>query len=162
MIKAQLEFIRRIKDQLRLASCPIEDFKFTPPYAYRGQGQLEVTKFYVKEVLLMAPHLQFSRNATSCIMCENCQNSNSFRFSQWNEPRLIHGMDQTLYMLQSRYECSVCKATKTASELIKLSTCPDFIKLAYDKLVYLTHNSGFTGIRMHFILCMYFIYFILR
>ena len=135
----QEKYEKELKDRVEreAAQYGTIPFLFHPPNRYRGRGNIDITKYYLHDVLVVAPHLQFSDIPIPC----SC--GGRFQPFQWGESRVIHGIDQPVSLLQYRYKCNDCHITMVASELLKTEGCPDIIRLTSTKF-YLTNNSGVT------------------
>ena len=88
-------------------------FLHHPPHPYRGSGQLDIQQYYLHDVLIVAPHLQFP-DVPICCAC----GSGRFLPTQWADRRELHGTDQPISLLQYRYKCDGCSRTMVAFKLL--------------------------------------------
>jgi hypothetical protein len=142
VLHPQLKFEKELRTsvELNFSQFGAQPFWHRAPPRYQGHGLLDITKYYIHDVLIIAPHLQFPDITISC----ECGHG-VYRAQQWNDRRVIHGLDQPVTLLQYRYKCDSCKKHMVAFELAKTEKCPEIIRLQYSSLCYLTHNGGVTG-----------------
>jgi hypothetical protein len=129
---------------------------FDPTQKYFGGVRLNVESWYVKPVVLCAPHLNFPGVAIRChhLMC-----SGHYIKKERAADRVIQGLHSEVYLLQYKYRCSngvgclnVDHSSYSSAEVVHTRRCPEYIRAATSSLFYLTHNSGVTGELLTYIL----------
>ena len=136
---AQVVFIDKVKTnilQLQNAGTPIP-FIFQPPgILYSGsEKKLDVNKWYHRDILVCAPHLNYPKITIPC----SC--GGSYKPKQWADERIIFGLNERVTLLQYRYECDGCKASKTTGEIVKLEECPDIIRFNTQRQYFMTESK---------------------
>ena len=122
---AQEKFIREVKFGVTNGTNTAVPFNFSAKeIKYNGSGTLNVDNFYVKDILLLAPHVQFPGVELPCKSptCRGC-----LKATGWSETRQIVGFSSTVYLLQFRYSCPTCRASSTSYEYLKSDQCPAIV-----------------------------------
>ena len=141
----QVTFIGEIKTKVEAmykANITVDFLNKAPSNIYCGRGNLHVKKWYYKDVLVCAPHMNYPKVRLPC-RCGGC-----YKPSQWADERTVYGMSGPVSLLQYRYECDKCKTSQGAPtsirtmEMVKTPECPDLVANNINQLVYLTHNGG--------------------
>ena len=74
-----------------------------PPQPYYGSGLPVVADFYLKPIIICAPHLNFPSHSILCGICK----SFPMKSVGWGpNDRYIHGLSSGVYLCQYRYKCS--------------------------------------------------------
>jgi len=139
-------------------------FWHDPYRAYDGVDPPVVEKYYLKSVLLLAPHINFPG---VCIPCLGDGCTGHIEKRQAAKVRVIHGMRSDVYVGQWEYKCSNGKNCKHETQSFMGSTvyassrCPEFVRAATIGLCQLTQSSGVTGVCFHVTKCTFTVHFVL-
>ena len=96
--------------------------------------------FMVQDVFVWFPALQFGKEGyPHCRYC--CKNtSETIRFKDWTEKRMVYCQSRTILLLTVRYQCRDCKATFNCFNADVLRQYPPHIRESFPFL--LTHKKG--------------------
>ena len=92
---------------------------YDPPQPYDGRGLPRVQDFYLKRVLICAPHLNFPSHSILCSICK----THPMNPVGWGpNDRFLHGLSTGAYLCQYRYRCSnqenLCAAAKNNTTIL--------------------------------------------
>ena len=145
----QSRFIAEVKRHIILTGSPAQFIYRPSDNLTSGKHQLHLEQFYRKPVYVCAPHLNFPGLV---LPCGETGCTGYYADKQWSDPRIIHGMNGYVSLLQYRYACNKCGHTTSTSEYLKSSVCPDIIRVKLSSLFYCTKKSGVTGDVLQYIL----------
>jgi len=140
--KFQIDFMNTIKDNI--VKGKTINIIHLPTEAH-GTNLPKRNLFYLKKTFVFIPHIQFS--AVPLPICKSCKTA-SMKPLGWAEPRYIHDVYSSAYLLHYRYQCKNkdCKATSCAMEMEIDQEILNYIP------VLLTTKSGVTKEFMNIIL----------
>ena len=154
--KLQEKFIKEISNQIagNKSSEQVPFIKYPKEHVYTERPDVE--NFYLKPVIICIPHKQFPRISILCPVCR--QNFKPLCWPTNPIARSIHGLRQSLYILQYRYGCQC----GTSDSLTVIKNMPSYCQTMYafgmithksaienDLLVYITSDAT-TGHRISY------------
>ena len=148
----QEAFIEKtIKDVKDKHFAPIMVYPFDNDYISWGSMPPDISKYYLKPLLIMAPHLNFPNVDVFCSVCKD-----GVLVPKGLDPvrRYIHDLKYGFYLIQYKYSCGNKHCRRNNERLVAcslLNEWPDYLRLAYGK-IHLTHTSGISDDTLSLIL----------
>lgn len=141
--KIQMDFIKLIKLKFKKPEKHVP-FLFPPPDVVVNGLKPDVTSFYIKPVLVFAPHVQCPGifNHMRCSM-DGC-GMTSLKPKEWvSNPaaRYVHDLSGGIYFMTYYYKCSSCSYDKQGYEKL-YRDLPDALKSQFN--VQLSSRSAYT------------------
>jgi hypothetical protein len=127
--KIQMEFVKQIKASLKsMNSQTSQAFLYNPPIILETGLKPDIKKYYIKPVLVFAPHLQCPAifQEIKCTM-SGCGKA-GLKPKEWQSnptTRYVHDVTGGLYFMSYLYQCGSCSLDKQGFEKLykDLPTC---------------------------------------
>ena len=125
--KIQMEFIRQIKSWLKNSQTS-QTFIYNPPAIVETGLKPDIKKYYIKSVLVFAPHLQCPGIFRQLKCTMNGCGKVGLRPKEWQSnptARYVHDVTEGLYFMSFLYQCGTCSLDKQGFEKLykDLPTC---------------------------------------
>jgi hypothetical protein len=147
----QDKWMNEVRNTIRDSNIAEPVFRYPPLEYFGGSSVPEVDRFYLKPLIVCAPHKNFPNIKIPCNRCTDGV-FEPYGWESKDQTRYIHGLSNGFYVLQYRYCCdnSSCprnankknKEVTRATEILEFETTPDVLRVAL-RPFYLTQRCGF-------------------
>lgn len=120
--KVQMGFIKKVKSLIKKASPGTVPFRFEPPPILNLGQRPNVELYYIKPVMVFAPHLQCPAvfNNVKCSL-NYCGKYGTLKAKEWQSnptARYVHDITGGFYFMSYLYQCAICSSDKQSFQAL--------------------------------------------